>query len=53
MAPASLLCLLMWQWAELAEVSAARVAAARAAAAIVVVERSVVAMDGAARGQAA
>eukprot|EP00964_Phaeocystis_antarctica_P136109 scaffold100519_cov54-Phaeocystis_antarctica.AAC.5 len=33
-APASLLCLLMWQWAELAEVSAARVAAARAAAAM-------------------
>ena len=43
MTPASLLCLPMWQWAKLAEVSAA----------MVVVERSVVAMEGVARGQAA
>ena len=43
MTPASLLCLPMWQWAKLAEVSAA----------MVVVEVPVAATVGAARGRAA
>ena len=68
-APASLLCLPMWQWTKMMEVSAVRAAAAatgaavkvvgaRAAVAMVVVERAVAAIGvamtvGAARGRAA